>query len=203
MTRSAPTPAPTAVRNTSRTAAQSIGPITGCTRSRSRGCPPSTLLFQELIVGGRAAEARRQHFLQHPDHVGVQEGHSPGRELLVAPDRVQVGAPAEPLQGAAAPPRGHHGVVTHRDVEQDERGRASEGGDEEGIAGKARRRPLRSRPDQRVEIVEEVDVVGGRRREAAVADGAALDASVARRRFGAGPADRGQAGRRDGFASAP
>ena len=62
------------------------------------------LLFDELVVRRPATEPARQHLLEHPDHVGVEEGHPARGELLDATDVAEVERPAEPLQRTSAPP---------------------------------------------------------------------------------------------------
>src|SRR5262249_34132927 len=60
------------------------------------------LLLDQLIVEGRAAEPLRQNLLEHAHHVGAQERHASGGELLEAANRVHMGLPAQSLERATA-----------------------------------------------------------------------------------------------------
>jgi hypothetical protein len=59
------------------------------------------VLLEQLVVCRAAAEAARQHLLEHTDDIGVEERHTASGEFLVTADGSQVGGPAELLEGAA------------------------------------------------------------------------------------------------------
>ena len=79
------------------------------------------LVLDELVVGGPAAELLRQHLLEDPDEIGIEERHAGGRQLLVAADRVEMRGPSERLERTAAPALRHHGLIAERDVQEDHR----------------------------------------------------------------------------------
>jgi len=60
------------------------------------------LLLDELVIRGASAETCWQHFLEHPDDVGVEEGHATCSEFLEAPNHVQMGGPAQVLKRTSA-----------------------------------------------------------------------------------------------------
>src|SRR5262249_2728602 len=80
-----------------------------------------SLRLQELVVRGSAAKACRETCFQHSGDVEVEERHPARRELLEAPDPVEVPLPAVTLQRTAAPAPRHVSVVTDADVEQNHR----------------------------------------------------------------------------------
>jgi hypothetical protein len=84
------------------------------------------LLLDELVLARDAAQARRQDLVEDADHVHVQEGHAPARELLEAPHVAEMAAPPVRLHRAAARPPLEGGAVPERDVEEDERRRPAE-----------------------------------------------------------------------------
>ncbi len=78
--------------------------------------------LDQLVVGHAAAEPGRQDLLQDPDHVGVEERHAARGQLLVAPDRVEVPAPPDRLERAAAGAVAQGRLVAERHVEEHQAG---------------------------------------------------------------------------------
>src|SRR5262245_7241077 len=118
-----------------------------------------SLLLDELVVDRATAEPCGEGFLEHADEVRVEECHSASGELLVAPDGVKWGGPAESLQRAPASALGANGFVPERHVQQYEGSLFGQGGDQER-AGPRTSDLACLRLDDREEVMEEVDVVG-------------------------------------------
>jgi len=94
-------------------------------------------------------------------------------------------------------PLGEHGLVPQRDVQQDQRAGPAERRDQERVRRKFVRLPGWAGLDQRVEVVVEMDVVGGVGRQAALGDAATLHAPVAGHGLGACPPEHFETGRGD------
>ena len=68
-------------------------------------------LLNALTIGWTAAEPGRKHLCEDLYHVRIQEGHPSGGELLEAPNRMEMGGPAELLEQTAAVALGEHSLV--------------------------------------------------------------------------------------------
>jgi hypothetical protein len=117
------------------------------------------LRLDELVVGRPAAESGRQDVVQRPRDVGVVEGHPPRRELLEAPDALEVERPAKALERAAARTLRQAPPVAQRRVQQDDRRGGPQRRRHQSVLGQARRPRRRSGLDQRHAIELDVQVV--------------------------------------------
>ncbi len=171
------------------------------TRGRTHARKAVVALFlQELIVGGASAEARWQDLVEHPHDARVEERHPARGELLEAPDAVEVRGPAQRVERAAARPWSQRRAIAHRDVEEDDRRGRAQRRDQERSGGEAGDGVVRADLDQRVEVLEEVDLVRMLGRETPVGEEPGLGAAVVDHGLDPGLANRRQPARGDRLA---
>ena len=105
---------------------------------------------------------------------------------------MEVRLPAESLQRAPTPAVDNDGLVTERDVQEDQGHARPEGRKEQGVRPQFGCPIARTRLHQRVEVLQEMEVVRGVRGKTPVADPKGVDRHVPRLGEGAHSSDFGQ-----------
>ncbi len=85
---------------------------------QSQPSPPILgLVLHQLVIGRPAAEPGRQNLFESTRKIAIGQCHASDGELLEAADTVEVRAPAQRLEGAAARPSVEQALVPERHVE--------------------------------------------------------------------------------------
>ena len=160
------------------------------------------LFLDELVVGGRAAEARRQHIVDQPDQIRADEVHALAGQLLVAADGVQVQIVADAIERTAAGSALERAVVVADHVDHQlgcvgEQGRVDVGHHVRSDAD--RLRPL----NQGDTVGHHMDLVGAAGPGAGKAENPCLAHVVGAGDATADPLEDPHLGRRDRFTADP